>query len=301
MFRDQAVLRRRAAIFRTIRSFFDAQGFLEVETPVLQPAPIPEAHIELVPTPRGFLQASPELCMKRLLAAGLPAIYQLCRVFRDHERGDRHLPEFTLLEWYRADADYRSLMADCRALFLALDRALGLGGALSRNGQTIRLDADWQELTVAQAFSRFAPVSLEEALAADSFEEILCQHVEPCLGTAAPCFLTDYPAALGSLARRSAADPTVVERFELYINGIELANGFSELTDPAEQRLRFEAEQHTIRTAGRDPGPMPEQFLRDLAHMPEAAGIALGVDRLVLLFTGAASIDQVVAFTPEDF
>jgi len=152
---------------------------------------------------------------------------------------------------------------------------------------------------VAEAFRRYAPCTVEEALAQDRFDEMLVEYVEPHLGMVTPTFLYDYPAALGTLARLSPDDPTVAERFELYVAGLELANGFSELVDPVEQRVRFLAEQEIIRQQGRDPGPMPDPFLVELAAMPQAAGIALGVDRLVMLFAGADNIDQVVAFTPE--
>ena len=233
--------------------------------------------------------------MKRLLAAGCSQIFQLCKCFRRHERGDRHLPEMTMLEWYRSAADYRDLMTDCEGLLLALTP----GGVLLQNGQTIDLSPPWPRLTLHAAFQQFAPISLEQALAEDQFEEILVRDIEPRLGQETPVFLCDYPASQASLSRLHPNNPTLAERFELYIGGVELANGFSELTDANEQRLRFQREQEIIAALGRQLGPMPEPFLTDLATMPAAAGIALGVDRLVMLFTGARSIDQVIAFPPE--
>ena len=292
-------LHLRAVLIQALRTFFIDRGYLEVETPIRIPAPAPEAHIVPLTSGGWFLQTSPELCMKRLLAAGIPKIFQICKCFRKGERGDRHLPEFTMLEWYAAGSDYRDLMTDCEALLRHLAAVMGKGGVLEWRGRRIELAPEWERITVAEAFRRYAPCTVEEALAQDRFDEILVEDVEPHLGMGTPTFLYDYPAVLGSLARLSSSEPTVAERFELYVAGLELANGFSELVDPVEQRTRFLAEQKTIRLQGRDPGPMPEPFLDGLETMPSAAGIALGVDRLAMLFAGADSIDQVVAFTPE--
>ncbi|MBU4178165.1 MAG: EF-P lysine aminoacylase EpmA [Desulfurivibrionaceae bacterium] len=292
-------LRLRAVLIQALRTFFIDRGYLEVETPIRIPAPAPEAHIVPITSEGWFLQTSPELCMKRLLAAGIPKIFQICKCFRKGERGDRHLPEFTMLEWYAAKSDYRDLMADCEALLRHLAVAMGKDGVLEWQGRRVDLGPAWERITVAEAFRCYAPCPVEEALAQDRFDELLVEYVEPHLGMATPTFLYDYPATLGALARLSPTDPAVAERFELYVAGLELANGFSELVDPVEQRARFLAEQAVIRLQGRDPGPMPEQFLVELGEMPQAAGIALGVDRLVMLFAGADAIDQVVAFTPE--
>ena len=292
-------LHLRAVLIQALRTFFIDRGYLEVETPIRIPAPAPEAHIVPLTSEGWFLQTSPELCMKRLLAAGIPKIFQICKCFRKGERGDRHLPEFTMLEWYAAKSDYRDLMANCEALLRHLAAAMGKGGVLEWQGRRIDLGPEWERITVADAFRRYAPCTVEQALAQDRFDEMLVEHVEPHLGMVTPTFLYDYPAALGALARLTPADPTVAERFELYVAGLELANGFSELVDPVEQRGRFLAEQESIRLQGRDPGPMPESFLVELGEMPQAAGIALGVDRLVMLFGGADNIDQVVAFLPE--
>ena len=292
-------LHLRAVLIQALRTFFIDRGYLEVETPIRIPAPAPEAYIVPLTSEGWFLQTSPELCMKRLLAAGIPKIFQICKCFRKAERGDRHLPEFTMLEWYAAKSDYRDLMADCEALLRHLAAAMGKGGRLEWQGRRIDLGPEWERITVAEAFRRYAPCTVEEALAQDQFDELLVEYVEPHLGMTTPTFLCDYPAALGALARLSPTESTVAERFELYVAGLELANGFSELVEPLEQRTRFVAEQETIRLLGRDPGPMPERFLEALEAMPPAAGIALGVERLVMLFVGADSIDQVVAFTPE--
>jgi lysyl-tRNA synthetase class 2 len=289
-------LEARARIVQTIRAFFIAQGFLEVETPQRIPVNAPELHIDAVASGAWSLHTSPELCMKRLLAAGYPRLFQICRVWRAAERGSRHLPEFTLLEWYRAGADYFHLMDDCEDLL----RALVPAGVLKVGGREIDLAAPWQRLSVADAFAAYASQSLEQALATGRFDEILTSEVEPRLGLEQPTFLYDYPAGLAALARRKAAEPGLAERFELYIAGIEVANAFSELTDPVEQRQRFNADEAARRAQGKEPLPLPEKFLTELATLPPSAGIALGIDRLVMLLTGAATIDDVIAFSPEE-
>ncbi len=294
--RKRQTLIERARIVQTIRAFFIDHDFLEVETPQRLPANAPELHIDAVASGDWFLQTSPELCMKRLLAAGYPRLFQLGKVWREGERGARHLPEFTLLEWYRRDADYHTLMEDCEGLLCALVP----GGALSVGGRSINLAPPWERLSITADFTRYASVSLAEALASGRFEEILTREVEPCLGLDTPIFLTEYPVELAALARPKPGDASVAERFELYMGGIEVANAFSELTDPVEQRRRFLRDEAERRAAGKVPIPLPEAFLNDLAALPAAAGIALGVDRLVMLLTGAERIDDVVAFTPDD-
>jgi len=290
-------LRRRAEIIQAIRSFFIQREYLEVDTPVRLPCCIPEAHIELVESSGWFLQTSPEMCMKRLLAAGHQRIFQICHCFRKEERGKRHLPEFTMLEWYRTSIDYKELMRECAEL---LRFVAGMCCIPGNSAGELLLHSDWEYLTVKQAFAQYSPYGLIEALEEDNFDELLVEYIEPRLGVRSPTFLYDYPAVLGSLARLKDADSNVAERFELYVNGLELANGFSELTDVAEQRARFDRERDWIENQGRSPGPVPEKFLADLAGIKSAAGIALGVDRLVMLLCDASSIDEVVAFTPEN-
>jgi lysyl-tRNA synthetase class 2 len=292
-------LRLRARMIRAIRRFFLGQDFLEVETPLRIPAPAPESHIDAVASGGWFMHTSPELCMKRLLAAGYPRIFQVCKCFRAGERGDRHLPEFTILEWYRGGADYRTLMDDCEALISYLAGDLGFGGVVSRQGREIRLEIPWERITVREAFTRYATTTAAEALMMDRFDEILACEIEPRLGMEKPVFLYEYPAELGALARVKEDDPEVAERFELYIDGLELANAFSELTDAREQRRRFEEASRDRRRKGSLPYPMPERFLAALSQMPPSAGIALGVDRLAMLFADKSRIDDVVAFTPE--
>jgi lysyl-tRNA synthetase class 2 len=293
-------LQQRAVFIQGVRNFFIGRGYLEVDTPLRLPALVPEPHI--VPEPAGdwFLQTSPELCMKRLLSRGVSQIFQICKCFRRAERGDSHLPEFTMLEWYRTGIDYLELMEECRQLINYLLDHLGLASPLKHGGRKIDLAGKWEMLTVAEAFFRYVPFSMAEALDKDLFDEALVVHIEPQLGTERPTFLYEYPAELGALARTKPENPKVAERFELYINGVELANGFSELTDVKEQHRRFQQDRQTIRTQGREPGPMPEGFLRELAAMPEAGGIALGIDRLAMILFDAPSIDKVVTFVPEE-
>lgn len=213
-----------------------------------------------------------------------------------------------MLEWYRLDAGYEDLMVDCEALlcFLLAD----LGGvapcavsheSLRVGNRIISLPPPWERLSVHEAFARYSPVSVEQALAADTFDEILVEHVEPRLGVERPLFLYDYPVELGSLARRKDGFPHLAERFELYINGIELANGFSELTDSHEQRHRFELELALMDEDRRKRSRMPERFLQELTGLDRAAGIALGVDRLLMLLMGKGSVGEVVSFAPDEF
>ncbi len=290
----------RAAILQAIREFFIDQGYLEVETPHRIPAPAPESHIDAIPADGWFLHTSPELCMKRLLAAGYPRIFQICRCWREGERGKLHVPEFTLLEWYCAGGDYHGLMDHCEALIQSVARRTGRGDTLAYQGQEIDLASPWPRIAVEEAFSRYAQVSMAKALERDQFDEILVRDIEPQLPVEKPIFLYDYPAARGSLARLREDDPSVAERVELYIAGLELANGFSELTDAKEQHARFLREETYRRSLGKRPYYLPDKFLAELQDMPPSAGIALGVDRLVMLFLDAASIDEVIAFTPEE-
>lgn len=293
-------LKQRAAIIRAVRGFFEERDYLEIDTPLRLPVLAPEVWIEPELSGDHFLQTSPELCMKRLLSAGNPRIFQICHCFRKGERGQRHLPEFSMLEWYRAGCDYDDLMDECEELLKSVILDCGSSPLFPGLSELFPLDVPFARLTVVSAFSRYAECGVEEALAGDRYEEVLVEQVEPNLGLERPTFLYDYPVALASLARLKKEGTKVAERFELYSNGVELANGFSELVDPVEQRQRFEKDRATIIAAGRDPGPMPEKYLTSLARMEEAAGIALGLDRLIMVLTGAGRIDEVVGFTPEE-
>ncbi len=295
--RPQLVLRAR--VLQAVRDFFLAHGYLEVDTPLRIPAPAPELHIEAPPAGDWFLHTSPELCMKRLLAAGYERIFQICHCFRARERGKRHLPEFTLLEWYTAGRDYRHMMTQCEALIRHVAGALGKAGRLRCRGCEVDLAGDWRRLSVREAFDRYTDTTAEAALSDDTFDRLMVERIEPHLGFGRPCFLYDYPAARGALARLKPQDPSLAERFELYIVGVELCNAFSELTDAGQQRRRFAQERRRRTAMGAARYPLPEKFLSDVAHLPPCTGNALGLDRLVMLMADAGRIDDVVAFTPE--
>lgn len=297
--RDHNLLLR-ASIISSIRSFFVSQGFLEVDTPQRIPANAPEEYIEPFASRDWYLQTSPEMCMKRLLCRGHERIFQICHCWRSDERGGRHLPEFTMLEWYRSNSDYDELMRDCENLLRWVSAACGLSQGICYQGQRLDPCCDAQRLTVKEAFTRYASKDMFSAVADGSFDEIMVTRIEPSLPHHKPVILMNYPAEMAALARLNAADTSVAERFELYLGGLELANGFSELNDPQEQRQRFELSNHKRQQAGLAPFPLPEPFLQELARMPPSAGIALGVDRLVMLFADAEKIDNVIAFTPEE-
>jgi len=289
----------RSQVIQAIRDFFTHQNFLEVETPIRCPSLIPEAQIDPVSSDEFYLQASPELCMKRMLSKGYDKIFQICKTFRKDERGSFHLPELTLLEWYATGCTYLDLMDQCQALIMFISNQLDYGNQIEYQGKSIDLGISWQKMTVKTAFATHADITLETALASDTFDEVLSFEIEPNLGFSCPTFLMDYPSCLASLAKIKSDDPDYAQRVELYISGIELANGFTELTDPEEQEQRFNKENLLRKQQGKNPLPLPNQFLKDLKNMPPAAGMALGVDRLVMLFANVSSIDEIVAFTPE--
>ena len=293
-------LQQRACILQGIRQFFIENSYLEVETPHRIPTPAPESHIDAIPSDTWFLHTSPELCMKRMMAAGYEKIFQICRCWRERERGSLHLPEFTLLEWYRANGDYHSLMEECEGLIRFVARTIGLEQKLIFRSHEIDLSEPWERISVKEAFRCYSKTSMAKALERNLFDEIMVQDVEPKLGIEKPTFIYDYPGVRGALARLKQEDQTVAERFELYMGGLELANGFSELVDSEEQRRRFHIENANRQSFGKPIYSIPDKFLAELDNMPPSAGIALGVDRLVMVFLDVETIDEVVAFTPEE-
>ncbi|WP_176014162.1 amino acid--tRNA ligase-related protein [Victivallis sp. Marseille-Q1083] len=290
-------LELRAALRRAIRSWLDARGFLEVETPVLIPAPAPEEFIETLRAGGGFLRPSPELEMKLLLGAGLAKIYQFGSCFRAGEHGRKHREEFTMLEYYEAGADYRQLAELTAGFIRSAARELFGGGRLEYCGTTVDLEAGYEWLTVDEAFRRYAGCSAQEALERDCFDERMVCAVEPQLGRGRLTFLTDYPVERAALARVKADNPAAAERWELYIAGIELANAYSELIDGAEQRRRFQAALDFRAAGGMQPYPAAEEFLAmmDAGLLPPCAGSALGFDRLAMIFAAVDDIGQVRA------
>jgi lysyl-tRNA synthetase class 2 len=293
-------LAARAQIIQKIREFFINRGYLEVDTPVLIPAPAPESHIDAIEAGNLFLQTSPELCMKRLLAADFPKLFQISHCWRSGERGALHLPEFTMLEWYRSNSDYSDLMTEVSELLRYIAASLSTHGVFNYKGHQVDLNSSCEMISVRDAFEKYTGSTMEKALEDDEFDILMTDLIEPRLGNERPTIIFDYPSERAALSRLKAEDGSVAERFELYLAGMEIANAFSELTDPHSQRERFMKEIACREKTGARIYPMPEPFLDELAEMPPAAGIALGVDRLVMFFTGSETIDEVVAFTPEE-
>lgn len=292
------MLRTRSQAIRAIRDFFHLRGFLEVETPVRLPAPALEPHIDAVASESLYLRTSPELHMKRLLADGVAdRMFQLGPCFRRGERGERHHPEFTMLEWYRSGADADVILDDTRALLPHAARAALGHTTAHRHGHAIALDGPWEIISVRDAFRRWAGWDPVEAWDEDRFDSDLVERVEPALPADRPVVLRDYPAPAAALARLNPKDTRVAERWELYAGGLELANAFTELTDPLEQRRRFEACADYRRGRGKPVYPTDEPFIRALEKgLPPCGGIALGVDRLIMLLAGAESLRDACAF-----
>ena len=299
-----AMLHQRSAALQAIRAWFAGERFIEVETPLAVRSPGLEVHLSALEVQgageRRYLHTSPEYHMKRLLAAGASRIYSLGKVFRQEELGARHEPEFTMLEWYRAFEDADAMMRDTEQLAAHVARTLTGGtvvpGVTGRG--PIELAPPWERLTVREAFQRYAGVSVDSLVHdEDAFFHMLATRVEPELGRGKPTILTRYPAPMAALARLCADDPSVAERFEAYVDGVELCNAFYELTDPVEQRARLVADQATRRSAGKPLYPIDERFLAALeTGLPPCAGNALGVDRLLMLILGKSRIEEVLAF-----
>lgn len=327
-----ARLRKRTLLSAVVRETLTDLGYDEVETPILVRSPGLEPAIqafrtEFLPEMGSvarrplWLHTSPEYAMKRLLADGWERIFQLTKVFRNGEVSPTHNPEFTMLEFYRTRVDYHVLMDDVERLVVSCARSVGHETHISWQGRSIDLRGPFERLTVRDAFLRETGIdirqhretkSLADAARAarfhvpdapaswdDVFFAVFLTAVEPKLGLGRPTFLVEYPAHMAALARLKPEDPTVAERFELYAGGLELANGFSELTDAAEQRARFVAEQEERRRAGKEVYPLDEKFLDGVGRMPPAAGVAIGFDRLAMLLTDAASITDVLLFPAE--
>ncbi len=295
------VLQARQRLNQALRAFFQAQDFLEIDTPLRIRAPALEDYIDAVPSDQWYLRTSPELHMKRLLAAGYTRIFQLGPCFRKNEYGRLHLPEFTMLEWYRTGCDYQAIFQDTQNLLRAI--ATALNGKLQFDWgpfSGLDLDGAWTCMTVDEAFARFAHAEVDELVAQGQYEEVLVNQVEPQLGYPQPVALFDFPAALGSLARSKPGQPERVERWELYIAGVEIANAYTELTDYHEQKRRFAISAAKRRAEDRDVYPEDREYLDLLrcGDFPECAGIALGIDRLLMLLTNTPCLDQVVPFPP---
>jgi lysyl-tRNA synthetase class 2 len=304
-------LAERAAARAEARRFFDSRGFLEVDTPLMVPSPGLDLHLDAFEVdvkggadgsrPGRWLITSPEYQMKRLLADGWKRIYQLVPCFRRGERGTLHNPEFTMLEWYRADAGVDDVVRDTEQLVAAVT-----GGEVRIGGRVVDLRPPFERISVCEAFTRHAGWSREQTLDAAAVDETryfrtMVESVEPALARIdRGVFLVDYPASQASLARTKPGDPLLAERFELYVAGVELSNGFGELVDPVEQRARLVRDQAARTARGLPVYPIDERFLEALARVPPSAGNALGFDRLVALACGEEAIDAVMAFTDDE-
>ena len=329
---DRLAMRRanltvRGRVLAAVRQFFAEHGYVEVDTPALQVSPGLEPHLQAFATVlydprdgearRRYLHTSPEFAMKKLVAGGMERIWQLAHVYRDGERSATHHPEFAMLEWYRASASYRDLMDECEALLRLVQEAAG-AAALRWHGRSVDTSLPWQRLSVAEAFARYCGIDLLSTVEPDAaplgveaarigitprpeddwetlFFRIFLERIEPNLGIGAPTILYDYPVSMAALSRPKPDDPRLAERFELYVCGLELANAFGELTDVAEQRRRFIADQAKKQALYGETYPLDEDFLAALEHgLPDCAGIALGFDRLVMLAAGANDIEEVL-------
>lgn len=318
----RANLETRAKLLRAIRAFFDARGYVEMETPLVVAKPGMEPYLDPFETElltpagekrRAFLITSPEYALKKLLAAGFPKIYQLGKCFRNAEdSGGRHNPEFTMLEWYRTGTDYLGIMDETEEMIKSV--AKDVAGPVA----PLAADVPWERLSVKEAFKRYADLDLDTAIQEvnvlirmaqkmghrmadfssfdDAFFTVFLNAIEPKLGRGKPTFLYDYPLSMAALSKPSKKDPRYAERFELYVDGLELTNAFSELTDVDVQRQRLEEERELRKRLGKTDYSLDEDFIAALSEMPEAGGISLGVDRLLMLLTGTEDICDVIAF-----
>jgi len=317
-------LQFRADVLREIRSFFDRQGFIEVETPLLINAPGQEPHLRAFETETEsgrplYLPTSPEYAMKRLLSEGLERIYQICKSFRDEPSARFHNPEFTMLEWYRAYSDYREIATDTESLVAHVTQRVTGSTKLTFRDLEVDVATPWERLTVREAFTQYSDIDADPCGDPDAFLsaarssqvtaiddrddfdtayfKIFLDQIEPNLGAPHPTILTDYPTSMAALAKRSTDTPEIAERFEVYIAGIELANAFTELNDPEEQRRRLEQESAERSALGAPAYEIDRQFLSALeSGIPPAGGVALGVDRLIMLLADADHIGEVLAF-----
>lgn len=289
-------LELRAHLLQTIRAHFDGQGYLEVETPCLLTTVAPEEYIEPMECDGRYLATSPELQMKQLVAAGMGRIYQVTRSFRRGEYGRKHSPEFTILEWYRGGSSLQCLVDDLDQLMKACVKALCGGDRFEWNGHTVDVSKPLKVTSVQEAYRRYAGWDPVESWDPVHFDVDMVEKVEPNLGRGEPEALGYYPHQAAALARLWPGDRRVAQRVELYVEGLELSNGFVELSDAAEQRQRFQESSEAIRAQGRTPPPVSESFLEALPFLPDTVGMAVGVDRLAMLLTNSKLLEEVRAF-----
>jgi len=291
------ILEMRQALRAAIGDFFRKRGFLEVETPLWVPAPATELHIDVIEAEHGYLRTSPEFHMKRLLAAGYDRIYQLAPCFRKGERGPLHHPEYTMLEWYRGGCDYMDMLVDTKALVQHVARSVKGTSHLSYQGRPLALDPIWAWMPVADAFIQFAGWNPMDDFDEDRFDQDLAGKIEPRLPKETPTILTDYPAQRAALARCKEEPPHPAERWELYLAGIEIANAYTELTDPKEYRRRHEQWSASRQAGGRAVYPLDREFVQAIeSGLPPCAGVALGLDRLLMILCDKVSLDEILPF-----
>jgi len=272
-------LKARDALMQSIRAFFHSEGFVEVETPIRMKTPCMELHIDAEPSGNRWLRTSPELYHKKLLAQGAEKIFEIGKCFRHGERGDRHHPEYTMLEWYRAGSNYDTMLDDTARLL-----------------RNVGISCNLKIFTVAEVYGKFAGWNPVEHFDADRFDFDMVEKIEPNLPKDVPVILKDYPAECCALARLKPENPKVAERWELYLGGIEIANAYSELTDPVEQRARFEKWGVQRKALGKTVYPIDEEFIQCLETMPPSGGCALGVDRLLMALLGTTTLDDILPF-----
>ena len=285
----------KARLLSSLRGFFASKSFLEVNTPVRIKAPAPEEYIEAISSEEFFLRTSPELEMKRMLAAGFENIYQIGPCFRSGEYGRNHRTEFLMLEYYQAHADYMLLLSLTIEMLRTAASELLPEATASFRGNRIDFNTPWEIISVRDAFEKYAKISAEDAIEQDIFDLLLVEKIEPALRKDVPVVMKDYPAELASLSRLKASDNTLGERWELYIGGLEIANAFGELTVPEEQKARFKKSYGFRKSAGMKEYPEPQEFYDSLeSGIPASSGCALGLDRLAMVFSDADDISQVI-------
>lgn len=298
-FPHHTIFHLRAKIFQEIRHYFEQHHFTEVETPIRIPANAPERYIDPIYSEEWVLQTSPELCMKRLLADGWNRIFQICKCFRQEEYGRFHLPEFTMLEWYETNISTHELMQTTQDLLLYLCTQLTGQSTFFYQGHTIDVTPPFEVFSVSKLFEQYSSITLREALETDRFDEEIGISIAPQLGFSKPVFITQYPLHQSVLSAPDPTNPALADRFELYIAGMEICNGCTELTDKDAQTDRFQQEVDTRTKLKKPPQPMPTAFLKELSNLPPCAGNALGLDRLCMLFSNASQIQDVIFFPPE--
>lgn len=290
-------LEKRSRIIFEIRNFFFKNNYTEVETPLRLPSIIPEDHIEPFLSENFFLQASPEICMKRLLAKGHEKIFQICKAFRKNERGRFHIPEMTMLEWYQAGKNYFDIMEETQELIIHLAKTFSIK-KITRQNKDTSLDKNFERLSVYDAVKKYTNRSFNEVL--NNFDEIFGMEICPRLGFGRPVFLYDFPASQASLSKLCENSKNFCQRFELFISGVEICNCYTELTDASEQEKRFKDSINFRQKKNLPVSDLPYKFLKDLDNMPDASGNALGIDRLIMVLLNKEKIDDVLSFTPEE-